>query len=185
MVHVATQPADPTEPGIHPVVRGVHRIPLSAPFREATSYVLESIEGLIVMDPGWHSPETERAMKCAARQSPMQPARRHPQVRPRALDTTFAPSRRKRDSPVRYRCPTGEIKPTGHRKMYGYRRDRRSPGLPVQCGSVDEEHRLVRRRYADRRRQHCRHTLRCVEHGVPPADRCPVLQMAPNTNHLI
>ncbi|RMI28802.1 MBL fold metallo-hydrolase [Nocardia stercoris] len=71
MTTVVSQPEDWTEPGAHPVVRGVHRIPLPLPIDglpAVNAYLLEAYEGLILIDPGWASPHTERAVGAALRQ---------------------------------------------------------------------------------------------------------------------
>jgi len=71
MSRLLPQPEDWTEPGAHPVVPGVHRVPLPLPMEGLTTvnaYVLEGRDGLVLIDPGWASPETERAMAAALRQ---------------------------------------------------------------------------------------------------------------------
>ncbi|MBF6245764.1 MBL fold metallo-hydrolase [Nocardia elegans] len=68
MTMITTQPADWTEPGPHQVVRGVYRIPLPLPIdglAAVNAYLLESYEGLILIDPGWACPQTERAVAAA------------------------------------------------------------------------------------------------------------------------
>lgn len=70
MTRITTQPGDWTEPGAHPVVRGVHRIPLPLPvdgLAAVNAYLLEGYDGLILIDPGWASPATERAVADALR----------------------------------------------------------------------------------------------------------------------
>lgn len=50
-----------TEPGAHPVADGVHRIPLPLPMdglRAVNVYVLESDDGLVLVDGGWAIPES-------------------------------------------------------------------------------------------------------------------------------
>ncbi|MCP2288334.1 MBL fold metallo-hydrolase [Nocardia amikacinitolerans] len=64
------QPEDWTEPGAHPVARGIYRVPLPLPLFGLTAinaYILEGRDGLIVIDPGWAGPENERAMSAALR----------------------------------------------------------------------------------------------------------------------
>ncbi|ROZ99137.1 MBL fold metallo-hydrolase [Gordonia sp. OPL2] len=49
------------EPGCHPVVDGVHRIPLELPqdgLRAVNVYVLETNSGIALIDGGWHRPNT-------------------------------------------------------------------------------------------------------------------------------
>ncbi|WP_062996758.1 MBL fold metallo-hydrolase [Nocardia mikamii] len=70
MTRIMTQPDDWTEPGPHHVVRGIHRIPLPLPIdglAAVNAYLLESPEGLILIDPGWASPQTEQAVAAALR----------------------------------------------------------------------------------------------------------------------
>ena len=50
-----------TEPGAYPVADGVHRIPLPLPMdglRAVNVYVLETDDGLVVVDGGWAVPES-------------------------------------------------------------------------------------------------------------------------------
>jgi glyoxylase-like metal-dependent hydrolase (beta-lactamase superfamily II) len=50
-----------TEPGAHPVADGVHRIPLPLPMdglRAVNVYVLETADGLVLVDGGWAIPES-------------------------------------------------------------------------------------------------------------------------------
>ncbi|MEP6815354.1 MAG: MBL fold metallo-hydrolase [Marmoricola sp.] len=50
-----------TEPGAHPVADGVHRIPLPLPMdglRAVNVYVIETDEGLVLVDAGWSIPES-------------------------------------------------------------------------------------------------------------------------------
>lgn len=50
-----------TEPGAHPVADGVHRIPLPLPtdgLRAVNVYVLETDDGLVLIDGGWAIPES-------------------------------------------------------------------------------------------------------------------------------
>ncbi|GGN19974.1 MBL fold metallo-hydrolase [Streptomyces fuscichromogenes] len=59
------QPDDWTEPGAHPVVGGVYRIPLGLPLDGLTAvnvYVIEDAGGLVLIDSGWARPETEKAL---------------------------------------------------------------------------------------------------------------------------
>ncbi|TYQ11861.1 UNVERIFIED_ORG: glyoxylase-like metal-dependent hydrolase (beta-lactamase superfamily II) [Gordonia westfalica J30] len=56
------------EPGCHPVVDGVHRIPLELPqdgLRAVNVYVLETDSGLALIDGGWHRPGTHEEMSTA------------------------------------------------------------------------------------------------------------------------
>lgn len=67
---VTDQPEDWTEPGAHPIADGIHRIPLPLPLDglgTVNAYVLESPDGLVVIDPGWYGPRTEAAMAEALR----------------------------------------------------------------------------------------------------------------------
>ncbi|MGV9674090.1 MBL fold metallo-hydrolase [Nocardia sp. NPDC003482] len=68
MTRIRTQPDDWTEPGPHQIVRGVHRIPLPLPIdglAAVNAYLLEGADGLILIDPGWACPQTERAVAAA------------------------------------------------------------------------------------------------------------------------
>jgi glyoxylase-like metal-dependent hydrolase (beta-lactamase superfamily II) len=50
-----------TEPGAHPVADGVHRIPLPLPMdglRAVNVYVIETDDGLVLVDAGWAIPES-------------------------------------------------------------------------------------------------------------------------------
>ncbi len=50
-----------TEPGAHPVADGIHRIPLPLPMdglRAVNVYVLETDDGLVLVDGGWAIPES-------------------------------------------------------------------------------------------------------------------------------
>ena len=50
-----------TEPGAHPVADGIHRIPLPLPMdglRAVNVYVLETDDGLVLVDGGWAVPES-------------------------------------------------------------------------------------------------------------------------------
>ena len=67
---VVEQPTDWTEPGTHPVVPGVHRIPLALPIpslHAVNIYVIEDPEGLVVIDSGWAMPDTRTSMERALR----------------------------------------------------------------------------------------------------------------------
>lgn len=67
---LAEQPDDWTEPGAHPVVPGVHRIPLPIPstgLHAVNAYVIDDPGGLVVLDPGWAMPETGTALGDALR----------------------------------------------------------------------------------------------------------------------
>lgn len=67
---VVEQPTDWTEPGAHPVVPGVHRVPLALPIPSLHSvnvYVIEDAEGLVVVDSGWAMPGTRASMEKALR----------------------------------------------------------------------------------------------------------------------
>lgn len=68
MPFVADQPEDWTEPGAHRIAPGIYRVPLPLPLDglgTVNAYVLESADGLVVIDPGWHGHETETAMASA------------------------------------------------------------------------------------------------------------------------
>jgi glyoxylase-like metal-dependent hydrolase (beta-lactamase superfamily II) len=64
-------PANPrtphwTQPGVHPVAEGVHRIPLPLPLAGLPAvnvYVMEGPDGLVVIDSGWQSAETRAALE--------------------------------------------------------------------------------------------------------------------------
>ncbi|MER5538879.1 MBL fold metallo-hydrolase [Streptomyces mirabilis] len=59
------QPADWTEPGAHPVVDHVYRIPLTLPLDGLAAvnvYLIEDDDGLVLIDSGWARPETEKAL---------------------------------------------------------------------------------------------------------------------------
>lgn len=62
---IAEQPADWTEPGAHPVRPGVHRLPLPLPgnaLHAVNAYLVTAPEGLVLVDPGWASPASEKAL---------------------------------------------------------------------------------------------------------------------------
>lgn len=62
---IMEQPADWTEPGAWTVVPGVHRLPLPVPaagLHAVNAYVIEDPDGLVVVDPGWARPESERVL---------------------------------------------------------------------------------------------------------------------------
>ncbi|MFE3188437.1 MBL fold metallo-hydrolase [Nocardia sp. NPDC059240] len=68
MPAVTEQPEDWTEPGAYEIIQGIHRVPLPIPLDglgTVNSYILETIDGLIVIDPGWYGPDTEQAMRAA------------------------------------------------------------------------------------------------------------------------
>ncbi len=59
-VELAEQPDDWTEPGAHPVLPGVHRIPLPLPsdgLRAVNVFVLDDPEGPVLVDSGWAGPD--------------------------------------------------------------------------------------------------------------------------------
>ncbi|SNR82695.1 Glyoxylase, beta-lactamase superfamily II [Haloechinothrix alba] len=65
------QPRDWTEPGAHPVVPGVHRIPIGLPFEGPAAvncYVLEGPHGLVLIDPGWATSRTQATVDQGLRQ---------------------------------------------------------------------------------------------------------------------
>ncbi|MFT4396677.1 MBL fold metallo-hydrolase [Gordonia lacunae] len=62
---VGSSPTTWLEPGCHPVVDGVHRIPLTLPqdgLRAVNVYVLETDSGIALIDGGWHRPDTHREL---------------------------------------------------------------------------------------------------------------------------
>jgi glyoxylase-like metal-dependent hydrolase (beta-lactamase superfamily II) len=68
--YVSTGDGDWTEPGAHEVAPGVHRLPLPLPMdglRAVNVYVLETSDGLVLVDGGWAIPEAravfERSLK--------------------------------------------------------------------------------------------------------------------------
>jgi glyoxylase-like metal-dependent hydrolase (beta-lactamase superfamily II) len=64
------QPADWTEPGAHPVVPGVHRIPLELPIPSLHSvnvYVIDDPAGPVLVDSGWAMPDSRAALGAALR----------------------------------------------------------------------------------------------------------------------
>ncbi|MFJ9562870.1 MBL fold metallo-hydrolase [Streptomyces fuscichromogenes] len=66
MTELAEQPQDWTEPGAHPVVPGVHRIPLPLPLDDLHTvnvYVVDDPAGPVVVDSGWAGPETARRLE--------------------------------------------------------------------------------------------------------------------------
>lgn len=71
MTNLAEQLADWTEPGAHPVVPGVHRIPLPLPpraLRAVNVYVLDDPAGPILVDSGWAGADGGRALAEGLRQ---------------------------------------------------------------------------------------------------------------------
>ncbi|NKY32340.1 MBL fold metallo-hydrolase [Nocardia speluncae] len=53
------------EPGCYPVADGIHRIPLQLPqdgLRAVNVYALETDTGLVLIDGGWHRPDTYREL---------------------------------------------------------------------------------------------------------------------------
>jgi glyoxylase-like metal-dependent hydrolase (beta-lactamase superfamily II) len=59
------QPEDWTEPGAFPVLPGIHRIPLPLPsdgLRAVNVYAIQDAAGLVLVDSGWASPDSERAL---------------------------------------------------------------------------------------------------------------------------
>ncbi|MFE9107044.1 MBL fold metallo-hydrolase [Actinomadura geliboluensis] len=67
---VVEQPTDWTEPGAHPVVPGVHRIPLALPIpslHAVNVYVIEDDGGPVVVDSGWAMPDTRTTLEKALR----------------------------------------------------------------------------------------------------------------------
>ncbi|WP_406277527.1 MBL fold metallo-hydrolase [Nocardia sp. NBC_00881] len=56
------------EPGCFPIAEGIHRIPLRLPqdgLRAVNVYVLETDDGLALVDGGWHRPDTYRELSAA------------------------------------------------------------------------------------------------------------------------
>ena len=67
---VVEQPTDWTEPGAHPVVPGVHRIPLPLPvpsLHAVNVYVIEDPSGLVLVDSGWAMPDARASLERALR----------------------------------------------------------------------------------------------------------------------
>lgn len=59
--YVSTGSGDWTTPGAYPVAPGVHRIPLPLPMdglRAVNVYVMETADGLVLVDGGWAIPES-------------------------------------------------------------------------------------------------------------------------------
>ncbi len=59
------QPPDWTEPGAHPVVPGVHRVPLALPIpslHAVNVYVIDDPAGPVVVDAGWAMPDSRAAL---------------------------------------------------------------------------------------------------------------------------
>lgn len=70
MPPVADQPSDWTEAGAYEIAPRIHRVPLPLPLvglGTVNAYVLETLDGLVVIDPGWFGPATEAAMSAALR----------------------------------------------------------------------------------------------------------------------
>lgn len=68
MTQVLEQPVHWTEPGAHPVVPGIHRIPLGLPLDgldAVNAYVVEGTYGLVLIDPGWAGERNEQAIERA------------------------------------------------------------------------------------------------------------------------
>ncbi len=60
-----------TEPGAYPIADGVHRIPLPLPMdglRAVNVYVIETDDGLVLVDAGWSIPESRTAFDAALKQ---------------------------------------------------------------------------------------------------------------------
>ena len=60
-----------TEPGAHPVADGVHRIPLPLPMdglRAVNVYVIETDEGLVLVDGGWAIPESRNQFNASLKE---------------------------------------------------------------------------------------------------------------------
>lgn len=67
---IAEQPEDWTEPGAHQVRPGVYRIPLplhDSGLRAVNSYLVDSPSGPVLVDAGWASSRTEKALSQALR----------------------------------------------------------------------------------------------------------------------
>src|SRR5512139_3488715 len=65
---LAEQSEDWTEPGAHPVVPGVHRVPLPIPstgLHAVNAYIIDGPEGPVLVDPGWAMPDTDKALTSA------------------------------------------------------------------------------------------------------------------------
>lgn len=57
---------DWTKPGVYPAADGIHRMPLPLPLKGLPAvnvYVLEGIDGPVVIDSGWQSPETRAELQ--------------------------------------------------------------------------------------------------------------------------
>ncbi|MGW5381158.1 MBL fold metallo-hydrolase [Nocardia sp. NPDC003963] len=53
------------DPGCYPVAEGIHRIPLQLPqdgLRAVNVYALDTDDGLVLVDGGWHRPDTYREL---------------------------------------------------------------------------------------------------------------------------
>ncbi len=60
-----------TEPGAYPIADGVHRIPLPLPMdglRAVNVYVIETDEGLVLVDAGWAIPESRTLFDAALKE---------------------------------------------------------------------------------------------------------------------
>ena len=60
-----------TQPLTDRIADGIHRIPLALPLDDLkviNAYAFESFEGLVLVDPGWATPETERTLAAALRE---------------------------------------------------------------------------------------------------------------------
>src|SRR5919201_5197640 len=59
------QPEDWAEPGVYPVVPGIHRIPLPLPtdgLRAVNVYAIEDGDGLVPIDSGWALARSQQAL---------------------------------------------------------------------------------------------------------------------------
>ncbi|MGI5217933.1 MBL fold metallo-hydrolase [Nocardia sp. CA-290969] len=68
------------EPGCYPVADGIHRIPLQLPqdgLRAVNVYALETAAGLVLIDGGWHRPDTYRELTAGLARIGRSPAEIH------------------------------------------------------------------------------------------------------------
>ncbi len=73
----ATEEPDWTEPGVDTVAPGVHRMPLPLPMdglRAVNVYVLETDDGLVLVDGGWAVPQAQRLFDAGLREIGYRPS---------------------------------------------------------------------------------------------------------------